>query len=123
MTTRDNAIALLVEKLREIENNADHATKQHTAVMSAPGSLMDFGTYDAHREAATLHYVLADLCGLLIEGITSTSLLDQLAVDFPIASAAPEPCSHCGAPGHKTNDCEDERPAQEYLDAPTESEA
>ena len=39
------------------------------------------------------------------------------------SAADAEPCGRCGAPGHNTNDCEDERPAQEWLDAPTEGGA
>lgn len=40
-----------------------------------------------------------------------------LAVAFGTARPL-EGCSHCGMSGHASNDCEDERPAQEYLDAP-----
>lgn len=51
---RTEAIALLVEKLREIGAEADRETKRHTAAMASPGALMAFQTYSDHREAAAL---------------------------------------------------------------------
>lgn len=75
---RTDAIALLVEKLREIEAEADRKCKQHREAEKSPGALADFDTFRDHREAAALNYALAYRCEQLIEEITACSLFDEL---------------------------------------------
>ena len=75
---RTEAIALLVEKLREIGAEADQQTKRHTVAMASPAALLAFETYSDHREAAALNYQLAYRCEQLIEQIEAASLFDEL---------------------------------------------
>ena len=77
MTTRDDAIAYLVDKLREIEAGSDQLNAKHNAATQDPGG-MDFQAYTDHRDAADLHYAVAYRCEQLIEEITGNLLFDQL---------------------------------------------
>lgn len=132
MTIRENAIALLVEKLREIEADADQAWKREDAWFAAiPQRTVATSTWELldHTDSRDLHYALAFRCEQLIEAITAIPLFDQLDADDAEAeelqsarkevATCTDGCSRCGFPGHGANDCEDERPAQEWLDAPT----
>jgi hypothetical protein len=85
---RTDAIALLVEKLREIEAEADRQTKRHTAAMASPGALLAFETYSDHREAVALNYSLAYRCEQLIEEITGALLFDELDAQDAAADRA-----------------------------------
>jgi len=75
---RTEAIALLVEKLREIGAEADRQTKRHTAAMASPAALLAFETYSDYREAAALNYGLAYRCEQLVEQIEVAGLFDEL---------------------------------------------
>jgi hypothetical protein len=85
---RTEAIALLVEKLREIGAEGDRQVKQHTAAMASPAALMNFQTYVDHREAVALHYSLAYRCEQLIEAITVAPLFDELDAQDEAAEQA-----------------------------------
>ena len=85
---RTDAIALLVEKLREIGAEADRETKRHTAAMASPAALMAFETYSDHREAAALNYALAYRCEQLCEEITGALLFDELDAQDEAAEQA-----------------------------------
>ncbi len=88
---RTDAIALLVEKLREIEAEADRQCKQHREAEKSPAALADFLAFADHREAAALHYALAYRCEQLIEEITGALLFDDLdAQDAAAEEAATE---------------------------------
>lgn len=88
---RGDAIALLVEKLRDIGNEADHECKRHREAEKSPAALADFDTFRDHREAAALNYALACRCEQLIEEITGASLFDELdAQDAAAEQAARE---------------------------------
>lgn len=82
MNTRDQAIACITEKLRELAGieNALHAN--HMRATKELGG-MSYQTYSDHREAAELHYFTADYYELLIEAIAATPLFDQLDKEFP----------------------------------------
>jgi hypothetical protein len=85
---RTDAIALLVEKLREIGAEADRQTKRHTAAMASPAVLLAFETYSDHREAAALNHQLAYRCEQLIEEITGALLFDELDAQDAAAEKA-----------------------------------
>ena len=85
---RTDAIALLVEKLREIGAEADRETKRHTAAMASPAALLAFETYSDHREAAALNYQLAYRCEQLCEEITGALLFDELDAQDEVAEQA-----------------------------------
>jgi hypothetical protein len=88
---REDAIALLVEKLREIGAEADQQCKQHREAEKSPGALADFRTFSDHREAAALNYALAYRCEQLAEEITGALLFDELdAQDEAAEEAATE---------------------------------
>jgi len=85
---RTDAIALLVEKLREIGAKADRQTKRHTAAMASPAALMAFQTYSDHREDAALNHQLAYRCEQLCEEITGALLFDELDAQDEAAEKA-----------------------------------
>jgi hypothetical protein len=85
---RTDAIALLVEKLREIEAEADRECKRHREAEKSPGALADFHTFADHREAAALNYALAYRCEQLIEEITGALLFDELDAQDAAAEKA-----------------------------------
>jgi len=94
---RTKAIALLVEKIHEIEAESDRQTKQHTAAMASPAALMAFQTYSDHREAAALNHQLAYRCEQLCEEITGALLFDELdAQDETAEQAALDAGQHQG---------------------------
>jgi hypothetical protein len=82
MTSREQAIAVVLEKLHELAGieNALHAN--HARATKEIGS-MSYQTYSDHHEAAELHYIVADYYELLIEAITAIPLFDQLDAQFP----------------------------------------
>ena len=84
---RTDAIALLVEKLREIGAEADRETKRHREAEKSPAALADFRTFADHRETAALNYDLAYRCEQLIEAITVAPLFDELDADNKAAMA------------------------------------
>lgn len=98
---RTDAIALLVEKLREIEAEADRQCKHHREAEKSPGALADFHTFSDHREDAALNYALAYRCEQLIEEITGALLFDELdaqdaaAEKAAQAAEADEPWDEC----------------------------
>lgn len=75
---RVDAIALLVEKIREIGAEADRQCKRHREAEKSPGALADFHAFADHREAAALNYALAYRCEQLAEEITGALLFDEL---------------------------------------------
>lgn len=88
MDIRDEAIALLVEKLREIGAEADQQHKTHTAATGTVGyqTVQDFAD---HRHAAALNWQLATRCEDLIEQIQARSLFDEIdAEQAELAAAA-----------------------------------
>ncbi|QOR55809.1 MAG: hypothetical protein YHS30scaffold324_41 [Catenulispora phage 69_17] len=85
---REDAIALLVEKLREIEAEADRQCKKHREAEKSPGALADFHAFRDHREAAALNYALAYRCEQLIEEITGALLFDELDAQDEAANQA-----------------------------------
>jgi 3-phosphoglycerate kinase len=85
---RTDAIALLVEKLREIEAKADQECKRHREAEKSLGSLADFYTFCDHREAAALNYALAYRCEQLAEEITGALLFDELDAQDEAADQA-----------------------------------
>ena len=85
---RTDAIALLVEKLREIEAEADRECKRHREAEKSPGALADYHTFADHREDAALNYALAYRCEQLIEEITGALLFDELDAQDEAAEQA-----------------------------------
>ena len=85
---RTEAIALLVEKLREIGAEADRETKRHREAEKSPASLADFRTFADHREGAALNYALAYRCEQLCEEITGALLFDELDAQDEAAEQA-----------------------------------
>lgn len=81
MSSRDQAIANITEKLRELAGveNALHANLMRS---TATVGDMPWQTYYNRREAAALHYATADLYELLIEAITAIPLFDDLEAQF-----------------------------------------
>lgn len=88
MDIRSQAIALLVEKLREIGADADRKCKQHREAEKSPGALANFQTFADHREAAALNYALAYRCEQLAEEITGGLLFDELDAQDAAAEEA-----------------------------------
>jgi hypothetical protein len=96
---RTDAIALLVEKLREIEADADRECKRHREAEKSPGALSDYHAFADHREHAAMNYALAYRCEQLIEEITGNLLFDELdAQDAAADEAAREVEAEDGAP-------------------------
>lgn len=85
---RTDAIALLVEKLREIEAKADQECKRHREAEKSPSALADFHTFSDHREAAAMNYALAYRCEQLAEEITGGLLFDELDAQDEAADQA-----------------------------------
>jgi len=79
---RDSAIALLVEKLREIGSQA-HAQYASEARRLANIGNMGSQEWLNRRENALTQYALSDRCEQLSEAITGALLFDQLDADLP----------------------------------------
>ena len=92
MSTRDQAIACITEKLRELAGIEKALHANHVRATKEIGG-MSYQTYSDHREAAELHYVTADYYELLIEAIGAIPLFDQLDEQFP----REEPAADCDA--------------------------
>lgn len=75
---RSQAIALLVEKLREIEAEADQAHKQHSERLAVRPIGLTFESYNDHLDAKNLNYALAYRCEQLIEQIEAALLFEEL---------------------------------------------
>ena len=114
MSTRDQAIACITEKLRELAGieNALHAN--HVKATRELGG-MSYQTYSDHREAAELHYVTADYYELLIEAIAAIPLFDQLDEQFP----REEPMTNRDIDPEDADECD--AYADAYSDMPIES--
>lgn len=81
MSTRDQAIAHIVEKLREIEAESDKAWQAQDAWFKGlPDSPLYRSTEEilSHGDARDLHYAVAQRCEQLIEEINGNLLFDQL---------------------------------------------
>lgn len=133
---RAQAIALLVEKLREIESDANRTYEQCNERLAVRPIAMTFESYNDYLDARNLNYALAYRCEQLAEAITGALLFDQLDADeeaaavrsierdmaveagddhdpascFECSPADPSVirCTRCGNYGHGTNDCEAE---------------
>lgn len=81
VTVRDQAIACITEKLRELAGIENALSANHRRATKDLGG-MSYQTYSDHREAAELHYVTADYYELLIEAITAIPLFDELDKQF-----------------------------------------
>lgn len=87
MTTRDDAIAYLVEKLREIEATENALYANHARATKNIGSMTHQAFFD-HRENAALHYDVAYRCEQLIEEIAGNLLFDELDAQDAAADQA-----------------------------------
>ena len=81
-TVREEAIACITEKLREL---ASIENAQHAALARSTHEIgnMSYQTFHDRRAAAELHYVTADYYELLAEAITAIPLFDELDQQFP----------------------------------------
>lgn len=78
MDIRSQAIALLVEKLREIEAEANEAHKKHSDRLAVRPIGLTFEDYNDHLDAKNLNYALAFRCEQLIEQIEAALLFEEL---------------------------------------------
>jgi hypothetical protein len=88
MDIRAQAIALLVEKLREIEAEANEAHKKHNERLAVRPIGLTFEEYNDHLDARNLNYALAYRCEQLIEEITGALLFDELDAQDEAADQA-----------------------------------
>jgi hypothetical protein len=78
MDIRAQAIALLVEKLREIEAEANEAHKKHGERLAIRPIGLTFEDYNDHLDAKNLNYALAYRCEQLVEQIEAALLFEHL---------------------------------------------
>ncbi len=87
MAIREDAIALLVEKLRELEGIENALYANHARKTKNIGG-MSYQTYQDHLDGAALHYAAAYRYEQLIEEITARSLFDELDAQDAAADQA-----------------------------------
>jgi hypothetical protein len=119
MNIREEAIAVLVEKLRQFKSEAEALYASRARATKEIGS-MDFQTYMDRRDAASLSYAVAYRCEQLIEEITGNLLFDELDAQDAAADQAARDAEAADDAWSTAEQHDADRDAEFAIDARTE---